>query len=114
MWKRLSVLWVAVKGDILRLWYALGHPDAPPWLKAATAAMLLYVVSPFDLIPDVMPVIGVVDDLILVPLALRWLLARLPAHIRQYADERRRGGTGTRRASRPANPSGDRSSRLRR
>ncbi|MEZ5701506.1 MAG: YkvA family protein [Burkholderiaceae bacterium] len=114
MWKRLSTLSVAIRGDVLRLWYALGHPDAPAWLKAATAAMLLYVVSPFDLIPDVLPVIGVLDDVVLVTLALRWLLARLPAHIRQYADERSRGGSGTRRASRPADPPANRGSRLRR
>lgn len=105
MWKRLSTLWVAIKGDVLRLWYALEHPDAPPWLKIATAAMLLYLVSPFDLIPDVVPVVGLLDDVVLVPLALRWLLSRLPAHIRQYADERRQGGSGTRRAPRPADRS---------
>jgi uncharacterized membrane protein YkvA (DUF1232 family) len=63
------------------------------------AAMALYLISPIDLIPDVLPVIGVIDDLIILPLALRWLLARLPAHIRQYADERSRGGSGMRRAA---------------
>jgi uncharacterized membrane protein YkvA (DUF1232 family) len=99
MWKRLSVMWVAVKGDALRMWFALGHPDAPPWLKAGAAAMALYLISPVDLIPDVVPVLGVMDDLILVPLAMRWLLSRLPAHIRQYADERSKGGSGMRRAS---------------
>jgi uncharacterized membrane protein YkvA (DUF1232 family) len=99
MWKRLSVMWVAVKGDALRMWFALGHPDAPPWLKAGAAAMALYLISPVDLIPDVVPVLGVMDDLILVPLAMRWLLSHLPAHIRQYADERSKGGSGMRRAS---------------
>jgi uncharacterized membrane protein YkvA (DUF1232 family) len=98
MWKRLAVMWVTVKGDALRLWYALGHPDAPTWLKTGTAVMALYLISPVDLIPDVLPVIGVMDDLILLPLAMRWLLARLPSHIRQYAQERSQGGTGTRRA----------------
>ena len=102
MWKRLSVVWLAVKGDALKLWYALGHPDSPPWLKLGTAAMALYLISPIDFIPDFLPVIGVMDDLILVPLALRWLLARLPAHIRQYAQERSEGGPGTRRATQPA------------
>ena len=49
--------------------------------KVGTALIVLYVVSPIDLIPDVLPVIGVVDDLVLVPLAIRWLLNRLPPEI---------------------------------
>lgn len=113
MWKRLSVVWIAVKGDALRLWYALGHPESPPWLKAGAAAMALYLVSPIDLIPDVLPVIGVLDDLIIVPLALRWLLARLPAHIRQYAEERSQGGSGTRNTRQPADEVRGAKSRLR-
>lgn len=88
MWKRLSVLWSLVKGDARVLWFALRHPQAPGWLKLGTAALLLYVVSPADLIPDVVPIFGVVDDLVLVPLAVRWLLGRLPAHVRD--DARRR------------------------
>jgi uncharacterized membrane protein YkvA (DUF1232 family) len=101
MWKRLSVVGMAVKGDAKRLWFALEHPDAPPWLKAGVAAMALYLISPIDLIPDVWPVIGVIDDLIILPLATRWLLARLPPHIRQYANERSQGGSGMRRATHP-------------
>ena len=57
------------------------HPAAPAWLKLGTALIVLYVVSPIDLIPDVLPVIGFVDDLIIVPLAIRWLLNRLPPEI---------------------------------
>ena len=91
MWKRLAMLWMLVKGDARRLWYALGHPDSPGWLKAGTALVLLYLVSPIDLIPDVVPVFGVVDDLVLVPAVIHWMLGRLPAHVRGYA-ERRAGG----------------------
>ena len=93
MWKRLSVRWVVVKGDVRRLGFALGHPQAPGWLKGGAAALVLYLVSPIDLIPDVLPVIGVLDDLVIVPLVLRWLLARLPAEIRAYADQRAGGAT---------------------
>lgn len=113
MWKRLSVVWVAVRGDAKKLWYALGHPDSPAWLKAGAAAMVLYLVSPIDLIPDVLPVIGVMDDLIILPLALRWLLGRLPEHIRQYATERSEGGSGTPRAAQPADETRSDTSRLR-
>ncbi len=81
MWKRLTVLWTVVRGDARRLWFALRHPAAPAWLKLGTALIVLYVVSPIDLIPDFLPVIGVVDDLVIVPLAIRWLLNRLPPEI---------------------------------
>lgn len=91
MWKRLSVLWLALRVDAKRLWYALGHPDAPAWLKAGAAAIVLYLFSPIDLIPDMVPILGVVDDLVIVPMAMRWLLARLPAHIREHAEARAGG-----------------------
>lgn len=86
MWKRLTMLWVLVRGDAQRLWFALRHPAAPIWLKAATVLLLLYLVSPLDLVPDALPVIGLVDDLVLLPLAVHWLLARLPAGLRADLD----------------------------
>ena len=91
MWKRVFVLWVLVRGDARRLWFALRHPAAPGWLKAATALLVLYLLSPLDLVPDTLPIIGVVDDLILLPMAVHWLLSRLPAGLR--IDIERRFGT---------------------
>lgn len=82
MLKRLSVLWVAARGDARRLWVALRHPDAPLWLKLGSAGLVLYLVSPIDLLPDVVPVLGLVDDLVLIPLAMRWMLNRLPVYLR--------------------------------
>ncbi|WP_029526912.1 YkvA family protein [Polaromonas glacialis] len=91
MLKRLTLLWTLVRGDARQLWFALRHPDAPGWLKWGCALIALYLFSPIDLIPDVLPVIGMVDDLVLVPLAIRWLLNRLPPHIAQAATRRRAG-----------------------
>lgn len=88
MWKRLTLLWVLVRGDARRLWFALRHPAAPGWLKPATALLLIYLVSPVDLVPDALPVIGVVDDLVLLPLAVHWLLSMLPAPLRRDMDRR--------------------------
>lgn len=78
MWKRLTLLWSVVRGDARDLWRAVRHPLAPGWLKLAVAGLVIYVISPIDLLPDVLPVIGLVDDVVLVPLAIRWLLKRLP------------------------------------
>ena len=91
MLKRLTLLWTVLRGDARQLWFALRHPDAPGWLKWGTARIALYLFSPIDLIPDVLPVIGMVDDLVLVPLAIRWLLGRLPPEIAQAAASRRAG-----------------------
>ena len=82
MFKRFAMLWALVKGDARLLWRALRHPMAPGWLKLGVAGIVLYVLSPIDLIPDVIPIFGVLDDLIVVPLAIRWLLSRLPAPLR--------------------------------
>ena len=91
MLKRLTLLWTVVRGDARQLWFALRHPDAPGWLKWGTALIALYLLSPIDLIPDMVPVIGLVDDLVLVPLAIRWLLKRLPPELAQAAAKRRAG-----------------------
>lgn len=77
MWKRLPLLWTLARGDARRLWSAVRHPAAPAWLKVGTALIVLYVLSPIDLIPDFIPVLGVMDDIVLVPLAIRFLLKRL-------------------------------------
>lgn len=82
MWKRLSVLWTVIRGDARLLWRALRHPQAPTWLKVGAAALVAYVIWPIDLIPEFLPVIGVVDDLVIVPLGIRFLLDRLPPALR--------------------------------
>lgn len=81
MFKRVALLWTLVRTDARQLWSALRHPASPTWLKAGAALIVLYVISPIDLIPDFIPVVGVLDDIVLVPLAIRWLLNRLPADI---------------------------------
>jgi uncharacterized membrane protein YkvA (DUF1232 family) len=82
-WKRLSVLWTVVKGDARLLWRALRHPQAPLWLKLGTAGLALYLLSPMDLVPDLVPALGLVDDIVLIPLLLAWMLRCLPATLRR-------------------------------
>ena len=81
MLKRLTLLWTVMRGDAKQLWFALRHPAAPGWLKLGAALIVLYVISPIDIIPDFIPVVGFMDDIVLVPLAIRWLLKRLPPEI---------------------------------
>jgi len=89
MFKRLTFLWTVLRGDARQLWAALRHPAAPGWLKVGAALIVLYVVSPIDLIPDFIPGIGWIDDAVLVPMAIRWLLSRLPAELRNATAARR-------------------------
>ncbi len=91
MFKRLTLLWVLLRGDARQLWFALRHPKAPSWLKWGTAAIALYLFSPIDLIPDVIPFFGFVHDLVLVPLAIRALLKRLPPELAESAAKHRAG-----------------------
>jgi uncharacterized membrane protein YkvA (DUF1232 family) len=52
MIKRLIALWTVVRGDAKRLWIALRHPMSPGWLKGGVVLVVLYLISPIDLIPS--------------------------------------------------------------
>ena len=90
MWKRLPLLWAVLRGDARQLWFALRHPAAPGWLKWGTLLIVLYVLSPIDLIPDFIPGLGLLDDIVLVPMAMRFLLRRLPPDLAAAAAAHRR------------------------
>ena len=52
----------------------LGDREFPARCKVALAALVVYLASPIDLVPDFLPVVGVLDDAILVALTLRWIV----------------------------------------
>jgi uncharacterized membrane protein YkvA (DUF1232 family) len=88
MWKRLVLIWTALRGDLTELWRALRHPQSPAWLKLGAAALCLYLISPIDLIPDFIPFLGAVDDVLIVTLGVKWLLKKLPESIRNASRAR--------------------------
>ncbi|HTN65666.1 MAG TPA: YkvA family protein [Burkholderiaceae bacterium] len=72
-----------IKRDAVMLWFARRHPDTPFLAKALCVFAVAYALSPIDLIPDFIPVLGYVDDALLLP-ALIWLAVRLlPARVIQ-------------------------------
>ena len=84
----------ALKAEIAVLASAVRDPRTPLAAKVLGAIVVAYAVSPIDLIPDFIPVLGLLDDLILVPLGL-WALSRMiPADV--MAEHRARVASGTR------------------
>jgi uncharacterized membrane protein YkvA (DUF1232 family) len=61
---------------LIALWKLFKHPQTPRAAKIVALVVLAYVVSPIDLIPDFIPVLGQLDDLVIVPLGIA-LVTRL-------------------------------------
>jgi uncharacterized membrane protein YkvA (DUF1232 family) len=76
---RLLRLWRLGGNDLRLLWFALRHPERPMWLIPAAVLLALYAIEPLNF---AIPIIGVVDEFILLPLALHFMLTFLPAGIR--------------------------------
>ena len=81
MFKRLTLLWTLMRGEARVLWRALRHPGTPSWFKLGAALIALYVASPIDIIPDFIPFVGAIDDVLVLTFGVRWLLSRLPAQV---------------------------------
>lgn len=67
--------------DIVVLWYACRHPATPRALKLAALLAGLYVISPIDILPDWMALLGWADDVTLLALAVPALLRLMPAPV---------------------------------
>jgi uncharacterized membrane protein YkvA (DUF1232 family) len=65
-----------IKRDGVTLWFARKHPGTPWHAKALGLFVVAYALSPIDLIPDFVPVLGYLDDVLLLP-GLIWLTIRL-------------------------------------
>lgn len=71
--------WAArLKRDVIALWLAARDPEVPWYAKAVAGLVAAYALSPIDLIPDVVPVLGYLDDLVVVPLGILLALRLIP------------------------------------
>ncbi|MFD1881038.1 YkvA family protein [Paracoccus pacificus] len=82
-----------LKRDVVALWIAARDPRTPLAAKLLAGAVAAYALSPIDLIPDFIPVLGYLDDLLIVPLgimiAVRLIPPPLMAAFREMAEQRR-------------------------
>jgi uncharacterized membrane protein YkvA (DUF1232 family) len=71
----------AIKRDVVALWIAARDPRVPWHVKALCAAIAAYALSPVDLIPDFIPVLGYLDDVVLLPLGILLAVRLVPTHL---------------------------------
>ena len=70
-----------IKRDVMTVYFAARNPQTPMSIRVLAAAIAAYALSPIDLIPDFIPILGYLDDLLIVPLGLMIVIRLLPAHI---------------------------------
>jgi uncharacterized membrane protein YkvA (DUF1232 family) len=79
-----------LKTEVHALYLACGDPRVPWYAKALMALIIGYVVCPIDLIPDFIPVLGELDELIVVPAGISLALKMIPEEVMEEC--RRRAG----------------------
>ena len=94
MFRRLKTWAGLLKREVLVVWLAARDPRVPWAAKVLAALAAAYALSPIDLIPDFVPVLGYLDDLILLPVMI-WLALRFDS----ARDRRRIAGRSARRVS---------------
>ena len=70
-----------LKAEIGALYYAARHRETPWYAKLLVVAIVAYALSPIDLIPDFIPVIGFLDEVLLLPLGIVLAIRLIPAHV---------------------------------
>ena len=71
----------ALRREVVALWFVSRHPETPLAAKLLAVLTVAYAFSPIDLIPDFIPVLGYLDELILVPLAIYLTLRLVPPQV---------------------------------
>ena len=80
----------ALKKELSALALAYQDPRTPWYARAAAAGVIAYMLSPIDLIPDFIPLLGYLDDLVLIPLGIALAVRLIPPEV--MADARLRAG----------------------
>jgi len=86
--QRLKIWAAALKREVMALWFACRDPRTPWYARVLTMLIVAYALSPIDLIPDFIPMLGYLDELILLPVGIYLVLKLVPAEA--LADARAR------------------------
>ena len=97
-WLARAKAWArTLKLDVMASWIAVRHPRTPWYAKLMAGLVAAYALSPIDLIPEVIPILGYLDDLLIVPIGIRLAVAMIPvplmAEFRREAVDRERRPT---------------------
>ncbi len=88
-----------LKKDVMALYLAYRRSDVPWYAKLFAAVVVGYALSPIDLVPDFIPVLGYLDDLLLIPLGISLAVRMIPKTVmeecRKKAEETFREGKPT-------------------
>ncbi len=83
---RLLVRFITFRNELAALWRAFLAPETPWHLKALMLLVPAYLLSPIDLIPDLVPILGFLDDVIVVPMLVSWIVRMIPQPVRVRPD----------------------------
>jgi uncharacterized membrane protein YkvA (DUF1232 family) len=70
-----------LKRELLALALAVRHPRTPWYARLVVAGCVAYALTPVDLIPDAIPIVGFIDDLIFIPLAIAFAVRFIPGPV---------------------------------
>jgi uncharacterized membrane protein YkvA (DUF1232 family) len=76
-----------IKHQVMLLWAAYQHPECPAYVKILICFIVLYALSPIDLIPDFIPILGYLDEAILLPILITVALKLIPQHVIDLANQ---------------------------
>ena len=71
----------SLKIELIALALAARHPQTPWYARLVVAGCVAYALTPVDFVPDAIPVVGVIDDLIFIPLAIALAVRFIPAPV---------------------------------
>lgn len=80
--KKLRATGREIKSSAYLLYRSLGDPRMPLHVKILAFFIIAYILSPIDIIPDFIPVLGLLDEMILVPIMLAFTVSLIPSEIR--------------------------------
>ena len=87
MLKKINAWAKRIKQQVMLLRFAYKHPEYPFYVKALIGVIVIYALSPIDLIPDFIPILGYLDEAILLPILITLALQLIPQHVIELAKQ---------------------------